>query len=359
MSGVELTASQLEQLDALGESVDRLVTLDLTARGVIHPLYAAAREVQGGAPLTSLAARALLRDVGQGDVVLISTCMPVGTYPNAEQDGPVGAATLARSLILGLGAKPVIVTEERNRAVMEASLRSAGIYALPLDEAMSEPTASAVVAFTLDANEASAAAEALLARLAPTAIVAIERAGANERGEHHGARGNNVTEHNSKQDVLFELGRAQGSLTVCIGDGGNELGCALIRDKVVEHVPLSGCCNCACEGSIVPAFVPDVLVMAAVSNWGAYALEAAIAAMVERPEALHDAKLDHRVHSFAAMAGANNDGPRLLDLGSDAVDVRYHGYVLELLGLLVRGSRTPGAVYNRHAWPWLTNEEVK
>jgi hypothetical protein len=283
--------------------------------------------------------------------------MPVGTFPNAEQDGPVGAATLARSLVLGLGARPAIVIEERYVPLAEAVIRSAGLYALPVDEASSQPTACAVVSFTLDLEEAAVQAERILDELSPAALISIERAGANEAGEHHGARGNNVTSHNSKQDVLYELARDRGILTICIADGGNELGCALIRDDVRAYVPFGARCTCPCEGGIVPTFEPDVLVMAAVSNWGAYAIEAELAAALGRPDVLHNAELDYRAHSFAAYAGANNDGPRLLDPGSDAIAAVHHGHIVDLLGLLARQHGDPGLVYHRRDWPWLSNEE--
>lgn len=356
MSETQVSGPQLAHLAALAESVDRLVGIDISGRGVVDGLYAAARAAQGGEPLGLLAARKLLERVGIGDVVLISTCMPVGTYPNAEQDGPVGAATLARSLVIGPAARPVVVVEQRNRELMEATLRAAGLYALPLDEALTQPTACGVVEFTLDEERAHDEAQELLAHLRPAALIAIERAGANEFGEHHGARGNNVTAHNSKQDVLYQLAREAGALTIGIGDGGNEFGCALIRDHVVEHVPHAARCACPCGGTIVPAFEPDVLVIAAVSNWGAYAIEAMLTAALGRAEILHDRDVDLRVHSFAAMAGANNDGPRLLDPGSDAIDASYHGRLLDLLGLLVRNGADPGNVYHRRSWPWLALE---
>ena len=356
MSKTQAASSELAHLSALGESVDRLTGIDISGRGVVHGLQTAARAVQGDEPLSLLGTRRLMERVRPGDVVVISTCMPVGTYPNAEQDGPVGASTLARSLVLGLSARPVVVVERRNRELMEASLRAAGLYPLPLDEALTQPTACGVVEFTLDEEQASVEARDLLARLQPAALVAIERAGANEYGEHHGARGNNVTEQNSKQDVLFELARESGALTIGIGDGGNELGCALIRDHVVQHVPHAGRCECPCGGTIVPAFEPDVLIIAAVSNWGAYAIEAMLAAALGRREVLHDRDVDLRVHSFAAMAGANNDGPRLLDPGSDAIDASFHGHLLDLLALLVRNGADPGGVYHRRSWPWLALE---
>ncbi len=57
-----------------------------------------------GRPLTLLAAEQLLDKVKRGDHVLILT-------NSHEMDGPPGAAAIARSLVLGLGAIPVLVAE--------------------------------------------------------------------------------------------------------------------------------------------------------------------------------------------------------------------------------------------------------
>ena len=349
----QVDEAKSRQLRSLGESLDRLITIDLTGRSVIHALHRAARERQGDEPLSSRAARSLVERVGPRDVVLISTGMPVGTLPSAEQDGPVGAATLARSLVIGLSATPVVVTEERNVPLMTDSLRSAGLYVLPVEIARSQPTGSSVISFPLDSAAAPQASKTILDGLRPKALVAIERAGANERGEHHAALGRNLTAHNSKQDVMFEMARESGVLTICIGDGGNELGCGMIRDAVIAAVPVAARCRCPCGGTVVPAFVPDVLIMASVSNWGAYAIEAGIAAAVKRPEALHDRDVDLRVHTVAALAGANNDGPRLLDPGTDAVPARYHGHLLELMAELVKSSADLGGLYRSDKWPWV------
>ena len=50
--------------------------------------------------------------VGKGDNVLILTGFVIMNWNRPETDGPVGAAALARSLDLGLGAVPIILTED-------------------------------------------------------------------------------------------------------------------------------------------------------------------------------------------------------------------------------------------------------
>jgi hypothetical protein len=97
----------------------------------------------------------------------------------------------------------------------------------------------------------------------------------------------------------------------------------------------------------------DLLVTGAISNWGAYGIEAAMAVLLERPEVLHTREIDARVHDLCAAAGANNDGPGLLDPGSDGVPAPLHGHIVDLLGQMVRGGIDFGRLYRVPRYPWL------
>ncbi|HYM70662.1 MAG TPA: glutamate cyclase domain-containing protein [bacterium] len=345
-------ADQHAKLQKVGEAIDNLCTIEITGRGVVRDLYAAVRAKQPG-PLCLTVAQELAERLQPGDVVVIATGLPTYPWFSGEQDGPVGAATLARALVLGLGARPVVMTEAIHVEMCRASVRGAGLYARGLDEALRLPTTAALVAFPTDPAEAKREAEVLLERLKPKAMIAIERPGANEHGHYHGAKGFRLTDHCAKLDVLFEHAKARGIYTVGIGAGGNELGCALIHDTVVATVPYAATCQCACHGSVVPVFVPHHLIIAAISNWGAYGVAAALALLLDRREVLHDRGLDRRVHELCAAAGANNDGPGLLDPGTDAVPADIHGDFVELLGFMVGSGIDFGRLYKEPRYPWL------
>ncbi len=336
----------------VGEGIDKLCSIEITGRGVIGPLYAAARSRQGR-PLCLLAAELLAERVGRDDVVIIATGLPTFPWFSGEQDGPIGAATLARALVLALAAKPVIVTEMIHLEMCRAALKGAGLYARGLDETLRLPTTGAVVPFTTEPNAAEREAQMLLDRVRPKALIAIERPGANEHGHYHAAKGYRLTEHCAKVDVLFEQAKADRILTIGIGDGGNELGSALIRETVLSEVPHAAKCQCPCAGSTVPQFIPDALVMAAISNWGAYGIEAALAVLLGRPEVMHSREVDRRVHELCAAAEANNNGPGLLDPGTDAVPVHLHGHLVELLGFIVQSGLDFGRLYKEPRYPWL------
>ncbi len=342
-----------EALHKVAEGIDKLCSIEITGRGVIGSLYAAARARQGR-PLCLRAAEVLTKHLGRGDTVIIATGLPTYPWFSGEQDGPVGAATLARALVLALAAKPVLLTEASHLEMCRAAVRGAGLYARGLDDALRLPTTAAVIPFTMAQRDAAQEAETLLGRLQPKALIAIERPGANEHGRYHAAKGFDITEHCAKLDVLFEQAKARGIPTIGIGDGGNELGSALIRNTVLAEVPYGAKCQCPCAGTTVPQFEPDVLVMAAISNWGAYGIEAALAVLLGRPEVLHSRAVDQRTHDLCAAAEANNDGPGLLDPGTDGVPAHLHGHLVELLSCMVAGGLDFGRLYKEKRYPWLS-----
>lgn len=254
-------------LVTVGEAIDSLSSIEITGRGVVRTLYTAARAAQPVGPLCLTAAQELRRRVQPGDPVIVATGLPTHPWFSGEQDGPVGAATLARALLLGLAARPVILTEGIHVDMCRAAVRAAGLYARGLDDALRLPTTAAVLAFPTDPADAESEAARLIDRVRPKAMIAIERPGANEYGHYHGAKGARLTDHCAKVDVAFAQGKNAGVYTIGIGDGGNELGCATIRDTIVATVPYAAKCKCPCGGSVVPTFVPDLLVIAAISNW--------------------------------------------------------------------------------------------
>ena len=100
-------------LTIIGETIDRLLTLDIAGRGVIGKLYEAARAVHKS-PLCLLAAKSLAERVKPNDIVFIATGMIIYPFQHlgiGENDGPVGGAALARALRIALGAKTLFITD--------------------------------------------------------------------------------------------------------------------------------------------------------------------------------------------------------------------------------------------------------
>ncbi len=344
----------VDDLRSFSEGVDRLVSVEVTGRGVAEQLQTAARAL-AGAPLAMGAASLLKGALAErGCAVFIATGFPIHPYYLPEQDGIVGAASLARALVLAYGAHPILVVNPADEEAASRALVAASLYSRSVEAALDLPATAAVVPFPVDSEHASKVAADLCDRAHPAAMVAIERPGANENGDYHSGGGLRLTDHCGKVEALLPLLKAAKIPTIAIGDGGNELGCSGIRDAVIEKVPGAARCSCPCQGSLVPVAEIDWLVIASVSNWGSYGIEACLAALERMPELLHTPETDRRIHEACAAAMANNGAPNLLEPGSDAIPLHVHGAILEILDWMVRAAALDaGRYYRRPRYPWL------
>ncbi len=235
--------------ETFGIHVDRLVTIEMKRsgvanRGVILPLYEAAYRAQGRA-LTLLAAERLIETVKQGEYVLITTGSGKQPWrPRGETDGPLGTASLARALKLGLGGRPVYIAAEPYMPPVLAASEALGLTPT-YDREMAEydgfyPTAL-VRPFTLNAEEALAQAQSLLDELQPAAVIAVETLGPNGKGVIHSATGyEREAEYVAHAFHLVEEARRRGIFTLGIGDYGNEVGCGLIAEELTKAHALLG-----------------------------------------------------------------------------------------------------------------------
>jgi D-glutamate cyclase len=297
-------------LNLIAENVDRLVNLDISGYGVIRAIYEAAR-AHHKRPLTLLAAERLRERIRPGDRVFLTSgwVMP-GFYPVGETDGPIGVAALGRSLGLGLGAKPVILTEEPMIPITAASCRGAGLNVLTeadLERAPRPPHPNNLCALILplpiDDGQAVKESRRLFDQYRPKALIAVEKNGPNRKGVYHMVGGFDNSDCVAKAGRLFEDAVRRKVLTIGIGDRGNEIGFGAIQDVPRRLLPFGRMCTCPCKGGVVDATVVDVLVTAAVSNWGAYGIGACLAAMLGRPEVLHDPATEARMLRCCIDAG--------------------------------------------------------
>ena len=99
----------------------------------------------------------------------------------------------------------------------------------------------------------------------PVALISIERCGKNIKDDYANMRGVSIKKNTAKADILFDLAKKRGIPTFGVGDGGNEIGMGNLKEVIVDKLAL------------VPCKVEvDNLIIATVSNWGAYALAAYI-----------------------------------------------------------------------------------
>jgi hypothetical protein len=318
-------------------NIDRLVTVEMRrsdySRGVIAGLHEAAVAAQGGGPLCLLGAQLLQAKVQPGRCVLITTGAGEPKHlPLGETDGPPGAAQLAR-LVAALGGVPILLTERAYRANLEATLLAAGL-------GMRNPEVAREVGWTTsvlplsEGADAEAEAEGLLARFDPTLLIAIEKIAPSPAGTAHSASGMTADAGRARAECLFDLGARRGIASLGIGDNGNEIGFGKILEAVHRLKP---------RGDVLGTRVAtDVLVPANCSNWGAYAIAAALAILCGRPELLHGAADEARIIEACVRHGAvdGSTGRHILEV--DGMSLAVQCGLVEMLGGIVRNALIRG-----------------
>ena len=309
------------------DPIDHLLALDPGGRGI-------AAFFQPGGALA--AARALVR---ARSVLIVTGFIVAEGMP--ETDGPPGAAVLGRAL-RRLGAGVRYTTDAATLPTLAAALKALG-----------EP----VEAFAYP-DTADAAAE-VLARERPTHLVSIERPGRGRGGDYLNARGVSVRPWNRPLDEMFLLARritgragktgvslprashhrppsaravqrplattGQTPLaTIAIGDGGNEIGMGNVRGALAREGALM-----ARIASVVRV---DHLVVAGVSNWGAYGVVAQLGRLTGG-SLLHSPDDERRLIDACVAAGAVDGITRRAERTVDGLDADTHAAIVALLGL--------------------------
>lgn len=329
----------------VGENLDRLVSLEMRpqgkSQGVIRQLYDAARAKQGE-PITTLAARLLTERVHEGDVVFITTGAGIPDHlPQGETDGPLGAAALALGVSLGLRAVPILVTEAAYVPVQQATCLAIGLGIRTPEVAKQVARTCAVLPFPAD-DSAPAVAEELMARHTPTALISTEKLGPNEKGITHTSTGRPAGNDRARVEHLFDLAAGLGLLTIGIGDNGNEIGCGAIREAIWEYKEFGKVCQCSCGGGLATRVATDVILIAGTSNWGAYGIEAALAAVLGRPEIIHSEEDERRMlEACVRMGGADGStGTHVLAVDGTPANVQV-GMVNLIRTIVTNGLKPP------------------
>ena len=287
---------------AVFAAIDHLLTVDLGGRNT-RRLYAAARDDE---PLVEAAAAPLLAAAAAGESVLLTTGFPIPPSNQPETDGPLGTVVLAGALA-DLGAAPVVVTEPRAEPAIIAVADALGIE--PPAIVSLAPSASTAPVSVLDSHD-------------PGAVVAVEKPGPTADGSYRTAAGEAITSLVADSGGLFDAARERGIPTVAIGDGGNEVGMGGIRSTVETHVDNGETIAC-----VTPA---DALVVAGVSNWGAYGVVAALSLKAGR-ELLHTGDTERALLDAAVEAGCVDGVTGEATDSVDGIPGAIHADVVDLL----------------------------
>ncbi len=264
------------------------------------------------------AAEALLNSAGPFWIVT-GFYIPAASPPAAETDGPPGAALLADTLTR-LGRPVRILTDDFCAPVVAGAVRIAG----------GDP--GIVTGCPTDAVDWPAWRDQLWSQNPPGLLLAIERVGPShtlkslvaqrrigappreeylrrvpaESWDHSfNMRGVCIDAQTAPLHRLFEAAAVLGLPTIGIGDGGNEIGMGAVAwEDLVARLPGEQSARIPCR------IATDWTILAGVSNWGGYALAAAVALLADRPELLqgwtaerHFAALQQLVRETGAVDG--------------------------------------------------------
>jgi len=328
-------------LNSWAETIDRLITVDVGGRGVIDKLYQAARAVSSR-PLVLTAAEGLQRSLSDKEAVFIATGWPDRTAVDptiAETDGPSGAAVLARTLHRAFGVIPILLTEEQLVSPLCKVISSAGFKVLPSESVLRTCRskgpihAATVLPFPTSIPEAQREAKRLFELHSPGAVIVIEKGGMNKSGVIYSYRGEETTEAVAKADQLVIEARKRKIFTLGIGDGGNEIGMGLIH-REAEEVLVHGIGE-SVPGGFAPSVPTDALLVAAVSNWGAYGIAACLAVLLQDRGVFHDEGVERRILESCAHAGFIDGVTGYVEGSVDGIPMNVHLALVRILGSIV------------------------
>ena len=273
-------------------------------------------------------------------VLVTGTGNPIW-LPHGETDGPSGVAVLAR--VLGaLGQRSCIMTEEPFVSSVRQSVLAAGSPLLEQDAWAQRTNAALVLTYPTGDAPGRAFIELFFSRRDDVAAVFfIEKPGPNALGIFHNSTGKpKAPEWVAHAHQLAEIARERKIPTVAVGDGGNEIGFGALREALIEgRHPYAQECGCPCGGGILNATRVDHMLPASVSNWGAYAIAAALCLATGRLQAMPDWREVEASISATLAAGAYDGYTGLAVPSVDGVSLAGNRAIYELMLEVVRLAR--------------------
>lgn len=225
-------------------------------------------------------------------VVLIGTGFPV--TDTFETDGPLGAIALYKTLEK-IGSTPYIVCGAPLSQALKNDYRVIDIQLGKHDKQDQE-------------------AQAVLDELQPKVVFSIERPGQAEDGHYYNMRGENISARSACFDSFMNQATCP---TIAIGDGGNEIGMGNITEALKSLDIVAATTKC------------DELLVADVSNWGAYGLIAMIGRLANADLLADINPLE--ILRYLSSLGSVDGVTRLNQLTEDGQDVEVgDALILEL-----------------------------
>jgi hypothetical protein len=185
--------------------------------------------------------------------VLITTGFFISKTGLPETDGPPGALAIGESL-RKLGHEVAYVSDEFSVPLLSQFSSDSLVHLFPL----------------LEESGSQKFAERLINKFRPTMLISVERCGLTINSRYLDWKGNDVSKYNARIDSLFHFQIP----SIGIGDGGNEIGMGTLASVIptLSSLPEEPCIT-----------KTDALVIASVSNWGAYGLVAGLSKLTGIP----------------------------------------------------------------------------
>jgi hypothetical protein len=289
-----MTDTEHPRLSEVCGQLDQFLRYDPVGRGTQRLCDARGGD---GAHLLGSAALELARPAGAVAIVT-GFYIAAADPPAAETDGIPGSLFLAGRL-LALGHEVCLVTDVFGAPLLKVGCELLGLSGVEIQTMPLEGGDEWAARFWRSSTGN---------RL--THLISIERAGPSHTPESirlldddpqtwddfqrevppadhdrcHNMAGFDITPFTAPAHRLFEQSRADGRSvsTIAIGDGGNEIGFGAVPWSRLRNA-MAGChgARSACR---VPA---DQLLIAGISDWGAYALAAATCLAARREDLLH------------------------------------------------------------------------
>ncbi len=224
--------------------------------------------------------------------ILIGTGFPV--VKTFETDGPVGAIAMYEAFEK-LGATPTIVC---GRPLSQALATKYRVHEIRVG----------------DHDKREHEAQEALEQLRPDAIISIERPGQAADGDYYNMRGESISENTACFDSFMNQSDCP---TIAIGDGGNEIGMGNVTTALQDL-------------NIVPAITTcDELIVADVSNWGAYGIIAFLSVWNQRDLLGEFVPID--IFRYISELGSVDGVTRVNQLTEDGLDIHEgEGILLDI-----------------------------
>lgn len=224
--------------------------------------------------------------------VVTGFIIPTVDPPRYETDGPLGAVFLARALA-SIDIHVSLCTDPSCVRLLN----------LTLSMVCSDVRVDDEVRTTWGGPRAFGRSKRQTA--SPTHVLALERVGPGSDGRYRTMRGRDITDMMLPAEKLFSPGAfaPDRPVTIGIGDGGNEVGMGKIaHETVVKNIPNGDLIHCRTA--------TDYLIVAGVSNWGAYALAAGLFVLrgIRPPPDLFDPDRERAILEVMVREGPLVDG---------------------------------------------------